>query len=172
MSEDNDIRQTVSSQSKKTTKSITFGQRDLLTIVVVVVVGLLGFWGGLVYQKHHTKSAVAVTANGRFGAGGNFSTGRVGGGFGSVTAVSSTSITIDTRSGTSKTYAITASTTITDAGQTVAASSIQTGERVIVAPSSSNAADAATIVVNPGFGGGPGGGSQGSSTSTPGSSTN
>lgn len=144
--------------------------------LAVVVIGGVGFYGGMTYQKHHTtasgNNASTQTANSQgFGGNGNFSGGSGGFGgsradrvIGQVTAISSTSITVQDQSGSSTTLAITSSTTITDNGQTVAASDIQSGDTVFITEDSSNTSQASRIMVNPSFGGAPSSSSSQSST--------
>lgn len=115
------------------------------------------------YFGHNKGSTTVATANtqssgtGNFGSGGGYGGGggfRNGGSRGSVTAISSTSITVDdSRSGTSKTYTINSSTQISDNGSTVTTSDIQTGDTVFVMASSSTSTTATRILVNPSFGG-------------------
>jgi hypothetical protein len=166
----------MSVSSASTPKKVTIAMPSIATIVVVIILCALSFGLGVISQKHGTKTVVATSSvtGGHFTGGGGFG-GHRSGGFGQVTAVSPTSITItNERSGASSTYAITASTTITDSGQTVTTSSIQTGDTVIIMTSSSSTSTATSILVNPSFGGGFGGGASGSSSSgssTSGSST-
>jgi hypothetical protein len=143
-----------------------------LVIIIVIVLCGLSFFGGAVYEKGHVKSSAASLSS---NAGGGYS--RAGGGFsgrnggqrpniGDVTAVSSSSITIQNNfSGSSETFSITSSTTYTNAGQTGASvSDIQTGDRVLIRTSSSSSTQATEIDINPSFGGGGAGGSSGSSS--------
>ncbi len=149
--------QTSSSASPKKRKRVTIPMPPLAAVVLVIVLCGLSFAGGMAYQKGHTKSTADQPAGG-FAAGGA-GRARRSGGAGQVTAVSASSITVDDqRSGTSKTYAITSSTAITDNGQTVAASDIKTGDTVLVTTDSSTSQTATRILVNPSFGGGFGGG--------------
>src|SRR5665213_1514526 len=94
------------------------------------------------------------------GFGGRGGGGRFGGQrptIGQVTAVSSTSITVqDANTGASTTLAITSSTQITDNGQTVTITDIQTGANVLIVASATDKTQAARILVNPSFGGGAG----------------
>jgi hypothetical protein len=162
-------KSSVSSAKVPKTVSLSYNTNTILKVVIVVVLMGLSFWAGSSYGNHHAKTVAnaATTASGR-GAYGRFSN---GGGFGTVSAISSSSITVqNSRSGTSKTFAITSSTKITDSGQSATAGSIATGDRVIVIPSSSNSSDAASIMINPSFGGGFGGGG-GNGPVTNGSST-
>ena len=128
-------------------------------VIVFVVVGVLGFLLGVNYEKSHKNSASAINtslnSSGR-GYGGYGS--RYGNGqrpvIGQVTAISSTSISVDnSRSGTTSSYSISASTTITDDGQTVSASDIQTGDTVLIIVSGSGSSQASRILVNPSYGG-------------------
>lgn len=126
-----------------------------LVIAVIILCGL-SFWGGASYQKHHTKSTptAGTTPNFSGGGAGGFGGARRSGGFGQVTAVSSSSITVtNPRSGTGMTYTITGSTTISDNGQAVTVSDIQTGETVLITTSGSGSTTATSIMVNPSFGG-------------------
>lgn len=76
-----------------------------------------------------------------------------GGSFGTVTAISESSISIeDQRQGTVVTYAITSDTSITDSGTAAAISDITDGDTVMVVPDSDDSSTAAAINL-----GGPGG---------------
>lgn len=136
-------------------RKVTFTTRSIGLVVVVLILCGLSFYGGISYQKHHVKaSAVSSTAS-RTGLGGGFGGTRRSGGFGQVTAVSSTSITLtNQRTNASTTYSITSTTTITDNGQAVTTSDIQTGDTVLVTTSASSSTTATSILVNPSFGGG------------------
>ncbi|HVV26021.1 MAG TPA: hypothetical protein VHC21_03240 [Candidatus Saccharimonadales bacterium] len=151
-------------------RRVTISLKSVGLVAAVIVLCGLSFVGGRQYQKHHGSSAnSSATAAGGGLAGGRFGGGvRREGGIGSVTAISSSSITVsDQRSGTSKTYSITSSTQITDNGSTVDYTDIKTGDTVLVTASSSSSTTAARILVNPSFGGGmaaPGGSSGQSNT--------
>ncbi len=140
--------------------------RTWLAIVAVVVLMALSFYGGTAYQKSKQPKSVAAAGNSA-GPGGFGGRGRFGGQrptIGQVTAISSTSITVqNTNTNASTTLSITSSTQITDNGQTVTTSDIQTGDTVLVSASTTDKTQAARILVNPGFGGGAGGGSSGAS---------
>jgi hypothetical protein len=145
------------------------GSYTAAAIIVLVLVAALSFYGGIAFQKSkHTNPATATNGNRGSGNGG---AGRFGGGqrpnIGQVTSISPTSITVqNSRTGTSSTLAITSSTKITDNGQTVSVSDIQTGSTVLVVASTGDSSQAASILVNPSFGGGQGG------ASTPTTTTN
>jgi hypothetical protein len=133
--------------------------KPISAIILLVIVAALGFFAGISYEKGHNKSPLtADTASSRYGAGSGGYSGGFGGQrptFGTVAAISSTSISVqDSRSDTNETLAITSSTTITDNGQSVSASDIQTGETVAVFASSTNSSQASKILVNPSYGGG------------------
>jgi hypothetical protein len=140
----------------------TLSKPVLAGIVIVVLMGL-SFYGGVAYQKSHPAKTTATA--GLNGGGGR---GRFGGQrptIGQVTAISASSITVqNSSSGASTTLGITSSTQITDNGQTVAASSIQAGDNVIVAASTTDKTQAARILLNPSFGSGA---SSNNSPSTP-----
>jgi hypothetical protein len=142
-------------------------------IVFIVVIGI-SFYSGIAYQKgHQPKSTASTNANGRpnigFSGGlGRFSANRT---IGKVTAVNSTSITIqpDFGSNSAKTYSITSSTSVSDQGQSASLSDIAVGDTVLITISSTNTNDAASISVNPAFGNF--GGSVSNTTNPSGSST-
>lgn len=149
--------------------------KPLILVVAGLVVAWLGFWGGISYQKSHQSSAAASvnTAGGQNGfVGGRFRNGprpTVG----QVTAVSGSSITItDSRSGANTTLGISSSTQITNNGQTVAASSIQSGDTVFITLSTTDKTQASRIVVNPSFGSSPGSSGSSTPTTTPQAVTN
>lgn len=140
-----------------------------LFIVGAIVLVFGGFLAGIQYQKGKTPTVTATrTASSQSGGASGGAGGYGGGGFqrgdrafGTVSAVSSTSITIQTRSGTSSTYNLTSSTTVTDSGQSSSVSSIQNGDTVILTLDSSNTQNVSSILLNPSFGGGGGPGGYG-----------
>jgi len=140
----------------KRTKSKPKISPAIIVAIFVVAVGI-SFYAGVSYQKHQTKTVVANAGANGFGPGqGSFRGGRAGNRVvGAVTAVSATSISVQNpRTGTTTTLAITSATTITNNGASAAASDIQVGSTVFVTKSSSDATQAATIAINPGYGGG------------------
>jgi hypothetical protein len=164
--------------SKKPASNFTITKPVAALIAAVVLAGL-SFYGGIQYQKdrHPTTTTTATSSNipgtllprsGSFGGGRG--SGRLSGQrptFGSVTAISAASITVDSNSGTSMTFAITSSTVITDNGQTTTTSDITTSDTVAVIASSTDTTQAARILVNPGFGGGSSSTSTQSNSPTP-----
>jgi hypothetical protein len=132
--------------------------KPFLILVLLVIFTGAGFYGGVSYEKNHApKSSSASTAAYNSYSGGYG--GRFGGQrptFGSVTAISPSSISVqDSRTGGSTvTLSITSSTAITDNGQTVTTSDIQTGDIVAVIASSSTSTQASRILVNPSYGSG------------------
>jgi hypothetical protein len=153
-------------------KRVTVPVSYFVFICCGIVLCVLSFWGGTVYQKHkHTTTVTSSIQKGATGfSGGGVGSGRrFSGAFGQVTSISSSSITINNqRTSASSTYVITSSTTITDNGQTASASSIQDGDTVLIMTSSTSSTTASKILVNPSFGGG----FRGSSSATSGSATN
>lgn len=129
-----------------------------IAAVVAVATGIIGFVSGVQFQKATSGSSNTAQQRGGFD-GANGLSGRGGmnfnGTFGEVTAVSDTSIAItetagprgnsSDNSGTSKTYTINDSTTITVDGNTGSASDIKTGDTVIIEASSSDSSVAASI---------------------------
>jgi hypothetical protein len=150
-------------------------------VVLAAAIAGIGFYGGVQYQKGHQTSVMTASTNGNgqfqgqsgFGGGRRFSNGAIG----SVTAINSSSITVnDQRTDSSKTYAITSATTISDNQQTVDYSDIKVGDTVFVTASSSSTSDATRIIVNPQMmqplDNGSGSSSGGTSTDGSGSTTN
>lgn len=154
--------------------------------LVLLLVIVLGFVGGLHYEKSHQRQAnMKQTAmrggrfsggvNGGFG-GGYGQSGRTGGRngamrggvFGQVTAVSATSVTVqNARTGSASALTISSSTTVTNNGQTAAISDIKTGDNVLVRTSTTDTKQAVQIMLNPQVHGRGGMGSTSQSQSTP-----
>lgn len=153
-------------------KNVGFPRSGMIIVGAVVLVGV-GFLSGMQYQKGKTPTtSVSQTANSQSSSNGSGGPGGYGGGsrgdraFGTVSAVSSSSITIQGRTGTSTTYNITSSTTVTNDGQSSSVSDIQTGDTVIMTLDSSNTQNVTAIMLNPSFGGGGGyGGGSGTDSS-------
>jgi hypothetical protein len=134
----------------------------LLAVIAVVLLGV-GFMGGSAYQKSKqpkVSSATSGSSSFAAGAGGRTGGGRFGGQrpvSGQVTAVSSSSITIQTAASTSPTtLAITSSTQITNNNQPAVATDIAVGDTVLVVENTTDKTQADRIMVNPSFGGGQG----------------
>jgi len=149
--------------------------KTIIAAVLVVLALIGGFVGGMQYQKGKGSTALAsgtsAAANDQPGMGGRgFNR---NGSFGTVTAVSSSSITVkNDRTGETKAYSISGSTTITNNGATASASDITVGDTVMVTTSSTTSTDATDIRLNPTIGGAGGPGmQQGADTITP-STTN
>ena len=134
---------------------VTIQTQYFVWAAVVILSCFIGFIGGVNYQKHHSNTITPTTASttgGFSGQSGGFG-GRRGGGFGQVTTVTASSISVaNQRTGTTKTYTVNSSTTITNSGQVAALSDIQTGDTVIITVSSTDSTLATAIVVNPSFG--------------------
>jgi len=137
-----------------------------LMVIGAIVLVALGFLIGMQYQKGKTSTVSTTQAASSQSAGGG--AGGYGGAeargdraFGTVTAVSSSSISVQGRTGTSTTYTLTSSTTVTNNGQSSSVSAIQTGDTVIMTLDSSNTQDVTAIMLNPSFGGGGGAGGYG-----------
>jgi hypothetical protein len=149
-------------------------KKTLIYVAILVVVAVLAFWGGIAYQKgKHTTSTNTTSAARGFGAGragfGGMTGDRV---IGTVTAISSNSISLTSRfNGSTSTLAINSSTKITDNDQTVSTSDIKTGDNVFITKTSATSTTASVIIVNPSFGGGMGGGANQPAGSSTGSST-
>lgn len=135
----------------------------VILAAVVVLSLLIGFFGGIAYQKgKKTTATTAISNTNGFGGQSGFGGGqggfrRGGGAIGQVTAVSDSSITVSNqRTGSDQTFKITSSTTISNNGSAASASDIQTGDTVLIRTSTSDTSTATSILINPSFGG-PGG---------------
>ncbi len=146
--------------------------QPVITGVVVAVIAGVAFMSGVQYQKRKTTTAKAVVTtnasvpqfNGGAAAGGVPSGARRGRGgvFGTVSAVSDSSITVtNSRTNADQTLSITSATVITNSGATASVSDIQSGDSVVITPDTSDSTVAARIMVNPAFPGGMGGGPAG-----------
>ncbi len=150
--------------SALSSKKTTVPTKQLVQIGAAIVLAVIGFYGGIAYQKTKQPStgAAQLTAD-QTGLGSDQFRRRMS--TSDVTAISSSSITVKDTSGTSKTYAITSDTTITKDRATATTNDIAIGDTVLVVASSTSSTSASRIVVNPTMGGGPtmmDGGDQGS----------
>lgn len=143
----------------------------------ILIIG--GFLAGVQYQKSKSPASSNVKTVSSQSGSNSGGPGGYGGGFrrgdraiGTVSSVSSSSITIQRRNGSSSIYAITGGTTVTNNGQSASVSDIQSGDMVVLSLDSSNTNDVTSIMLNPSFGGGPGGYGSQSSPSSSGTSSN
>jgi len=139
----------------------------IITLVIAVVVGGAGFWGGMTYAQGQATSARAAFAGGagftgRGGAGGT--TGRAGFGgasggatFGTILSINPTSISIQLPASTSTSAATGSKIVLYDSStqiqelQSVAASSLSVGQSVTVTgtANSDGSVTASSIQVRP-----------------------
>ncbi len=132
----------------------------LIMGILVIVVGVGAFFGGMQYQKTKSTSQFAAGQFGGAGLRGGAGGGRTGGTrpvAGEVLSSDNNSVTVKLQDGSSKIVLVSSSTTINKADQ-AAMSDIKTGER-ISAYGQTNADGSVTaqnIQINPMFGGGPG----------------
>jgi hypothetical protein len=120
----------------------------------MLVVAAIGFASGTSYQKSHGTAAPTMPAGvqntQKRGIGGAGGFARRGGAFGTVTAVSNTSISVNqTRSGITTDYTITSTTTVTNNGTAATVADIKVNDTVLITPSTANPKEAASITVNP-----------------------
>lgn len=104
--------------------------KPLIGVAIVVALVGAGFYGGVAYQK--SKQPVAATNTGQFGQDGVASGAFRRRSSETVTAVSGSSITVKSSSGTSKTYSITSSTEVIKDGSVGSIADIATGDTVRV----------------------------------------
>lgn len=126
-----------------------------IAAAVAVATGVVGFVGGLQFQKG--SSSAVVNQEDRFG--GQGTPGMRGGSFGEVTAISDDSITISVVQGgpnssssgsSTKTFTINSSTKITTDGSTGSVSDISTGDTVAITADSTDSSIAASIRIGMG----------------------
>lgn len=159
------------STSHHTVKKASPAKSIAMVIAAIAIAGV-GFFSGMQYQKKQAPAASAgADEQFRQMQGGGFGGGAGGpqmnGSMGTVSAISTSSITVsDQRSGSAKTYSITSSTTITGNGSSATASDIHTGDTVLVRAGGSSDSEAAEIMLNPSFRGGPQANTESSSSST------
>jgi hypothetical protein len=128
----------------------------IITAVVCLSL-LIGFFGGIAYEKGKVKTTSTTAASSQnsqnsFGGPGGFRRG--GGAIGQVTSVSDSSITVNNqRTGSDQTFKITRSTTVSNNGADAGVSDIKSGDTVLVRVSSSDTSTATSILINPSFGG-------------------
>lgn len=140
----------VSTKPAKQKKS-SEGIKIALTALVVVILCGVSFMGGMAFQKkQNSDTSTPSFAQGQGGFSQNGSGGRISGGFGTVTAISSSSITVkNSHSGSSKTYTITSNTTVKNGTTTASVSDIKVDDSVLVRTSSSDTKTASSITINP-----------------------
>jgi hypothetical protein len=124
--------------------------RPALLVAAAIILCGISFLLGENYQKHHSTSTGAGQFGSQSQAGGpgGFGGRQMRGSVGTVSAVSSDSITIKTVSGDTKTYKITSSTTVENDGSTGSVSDIKTGDTVAIRTESSDSSTASRILLN------------------------
>jgi len=148
----------------------------IIVIVVAIVVGGAGFWGGMTYAQNQATSARTAFAGGaglagRTGAAGFAGRGAAGAGgatFGTVISISPTSFTIQLPASTSTTATTGTKIVLYDSStqiqqlQTVPASNLAVGQSVTVAgtANSDGSVTATSVQIRPAGTGRPGGAAQ------------
>jgi len=136
--------------------------KPLVGFLLFAAVAGASFYGGMSYQKGRQPTVNSAndgqagqSVPGQQGAGYGPMGGNAQGAMGKVTAISSSSISVeDARTSSATTYSITSSTTITDNGQSASTSDIAVGDSVLVVPNTSQSSQAAQIMLSPQVGGG------------------
>lgn len=138
----------------------------MITVVVAIVVGLLGFYGGMQYQKSQRGSAASFAGGqpGQYGAmrqggaGGQngFRAGGRGGfggaSMGEIISVDANSVTLKLQDGSSKIVNVSDKTTISKT-DTASKSDLKAGDKIAAfgTPNSDGSIDAQNIQLNPMF---------------------
>ncbi len=146
--------------TRKDTIKVTY-TKYAVPAAVALLVGIVGFAGGVQYGKHHSDKAASASTDMQDQQGPDGRQfGRGGGGFGgqqmnlgTVSAVSADSITYKDQAGADKTFAINDATVVTNNRQAAAKADIKVGDTVAVVADSTDASQAARITINPRFGG-------------------
>jgi hypothetical protein len=155
----------------------------ITTIVVAIVIGVVGFFGGAKYGENKAKAAAPAAASGAAGAGGYAARFRgagssggaaAGGGLvtGQIIKQDSSSITVQLPGSAGTKLVLFSPNTTVGRIATGTVMDLMTGESVVVTgtANSDGSVSATSIQVRPagmgGFGGGQGGGSQASSTTS------
>lgn len=141
-------------------KAPIVGIAIVLGLVILLIGAGSGFLAGLGLGKHlETRGAVGTnrpfggqqaplyqSERGQAGRGVSrtFSESK-----GTVTAISSDSISIKTTRGTTVTYTITSSTTVSNKGSNASVSDIKTGDTVLIRQTNDTTGDASAIELNP-----------------------
>jgi hypothetical protein len=123
------------------------------SIILLILVAIGGFFGGVLYQKGQIANAsqsLNSGQNGMMGMRGGFTQ---NGAIGVVLAITNSSISVkDQRTNTTKTFAINSATQITKDNTTIGVTTISLNDTVLI--SASNAMTAIQISVNPAQGNG------------------
>ncbi|QDK70998.1 hypothetical protein [Lactococcus protaetiae] len=141
----------------------------ILTGLIAILFAAGGFAGGYFVGQHHANSKTSANFTKGQGQTGGFAGDRKNGDMGTVSTISSSSVTIKTRSGSSETFTINSSTSVQEAqmgqgpnqGGTTSSSSsddssssaslsdVTTGSNVVIIPTSSTSKTAKTIMLMP-----------------------
>jgi hypothetical protein len=136
-------------QNNSQNNNIVYNKRILL-IIGALIYTIVIFYIGSAYENHHNKSIATTTTtksglNSPFGRGGGFSANRI---FGTVTAIGTSSITVSNpRTDSTSTINITSATTITENQQTIALSSINVGQTIMISLDPTNTSNAVSVTV-------------------------
>jgi Na+/proline symporter len=137
-------------KAKKSKSSNPRLNQGIILVIVAIIWSVAVFFLGVAYQKHHTKTpSIKNTSRafpgGQFGGfGGNFANRT----FGTVTAISASSITINNpRTNASSTLTINSSTIVTENGQATSLSTITVGETVSIELNSTDKTIASSIMI-------------------------
>lgn len=143
-----------------------------LIVGIVSVLCVLSFLAGISFQKYMSKDG-GTTMRGSEINESRFGTGDIGRSNGqrpirgTVSVVTSSSITVkDTFSNTDTMYLVTSTTKISNNGQTAAVADIKAGDSVAVIISDNDTKEVAQIFINPSFGRGYGANPESSTTET------
>ena len=137
---------TISTKPIKETKTLTISQNSIIITLIVIILIILAFIGGTIYQKNSRSNSLLNLAgqtnlnhHGRrshiFKAG-------------TITNVSSNSITINSLNSGSLTFSINSNTKFKSRTQSsLNASDLKNGQNVLIKPSSSSSSQAQLIIL-------------------------
>lgn len=141
----------------------------ILAVIIAVLVGAAGFFGGMQYQKSQRGNMAQFGGAGRFARNGGGQNANMQPVRGQIISADSNSITVKMQNGSSKIVLLNGSTAITQSASATA-SDLQVGKQVLVLGTSNSdgSVTASNVSLNPTvMFGGRGGGNSPSPTSSP-----
>ena len=136
----------ISTKPIKETKTVTISQNSIIITLIVIILIILAFIGRTIYQKNSRTNSLLNLA----GQNHHYLHGRRNHIFkaGTITSVSSSSITINSLKYGSLSFNINSNTKFKSLNQTsINVSDLKTGQNVLIKPSSSSSNQAALIIL-------------------------
>lgn len=143
---DKEQENTISTKPIKETKTLTISQNSIIIALIVIILIILAFIGGTIYQKDSRTNSLLNLAgqNHRYHHGIRNHIFKAG----TITSVSSSSITINSLKYGSLSFNINSNTKFKSLNQTsINASDLKTGQNVLIKPISNSSNQAALIIL-------------------------